>query len=114
MQLPDLPNTQEAQSKNPIEFTVKPTGEFNFRGIPDPEIVRELIVSSDFHQSQNRKAKSEAETLAANEARLVNLMTIGFLGTSFIVCAICAFLNFNRPTGGINNVNREPNRGYCP
>ena len=116
MQLPDLPSTQEAQSKSPIEFTVKPTGEFNFRGIPDPEIVRQLVVSSDFHQSQNRKAKSEAEVRADNSARITNIATVSFLGLSFSVLFVCIFLNLNRPTEGGNNNGRIHgfDRRYCP
>jgi hypothetical protein len=102
---------QDQSQREPIQFTVKPTGEFSFNGIPDPEIVRELLTSSDYQRDQQRRAKTELEQRMQDEARIVNVMTIGFLGTSFLVCILCAFLSIqSSQSGGINN-DRELIRG---
>ena len=115
MQLPDLPAQEAQSSKSPMQFTVKPTGELHFQGIPDPDIVRDLIVASDFHQSQNRKAKSEAEARADNSARITNIVTVSFLSLSFSVLCVCIFLNLNKPEGTNNNGRIHGfDRGYCP
>ena len=118
MQFPDLPDIWEEEittpTQKPIEFTVKPTGEMSFKGVPDSEIVRQLIVTSDYHKDQNRRQQSESEKRIDDESRMVNLMTIGFLGTSFLVCILCFFLsiNKNQNQGNLNYVG-EPIRRTC-
>lgn len=117
MVFPDLPDIWEEETttqEKPIEFTVKPTGEMSFKGSPSPEIVRELMTSSDYQRDQQRRYESETEQRISEESRMVNLMTIGFLGTSFLVCILCFFLsiNKNQNQGNLNYV-REPIRRTC-
>jgi hypothetical protein len=95
MQFPDLPDIWEEEEKNtqlnPIEFTVKPTGETTFKGIPTPEIIRELMVSSDYQRDQNRRYETEIK----KQSQGVEIMIIGFLGLSIIVSFLCLFLSSN-------------------
>jgi|688.fasta_scaffold1287171_2 hypothetical protein len=123
MQFPDLPDlweeetqTQEKSREKPIEFTVKPTGEMSFKGVPDSDIVRQLIITSDYHKDQNRRQQSESEKRIDDESRMINLMTIGFLGTSFLVCILCFFLSINKNQNqnqGNLNYAGEPIRRNC-
>lgn len=115
MQFYNLPDPwEETTTKNPIEFTVKQNGEMTFKGSPSPDIVRELIVSSDYQRDQQRRYESEIEQRINEESRMVNLMTIGFLGTSFLICILCFFLSINKSQnqGNLNYVG-EPIRRTC-
>ena len=100
MQHRNLPDPWEETTtqtpKNPIEFTVKPTGEFTFKGSPNPDLVRQLIVSNDYHQDQYRRHKSETEQRIDSQAQMTNYLTIGFLGTSILVLAACLILSANK------------------
>ena len=117
MQHHNLPDPWEETTtqalKTPIEFTVKPTGEFTFKGAPNPDLVRQLIVSSDYHQDQHRRHKSETEQRIDAQAQMTNYLTIGFLGTSILVLAACLILsaNKNQNQQGINNYDGQFIRG---
>ena len=117
MPVPGLPDMWEEETQTqsgPIEFTFKPTGEMSFKGNPNSDIVRQLITTSDYHKDQNRRQQSESEKRIDDESRMINLMTIGFLGTSFLVCILCFFLsiNKNQNQGNLNYVG-EPIRRNC-
>lgn len=90
--------------KNPIEFTVKPTGEFTLKGSPDPDLVKQLIVANDYHQDQYRRHKSEEQKRIDRQAQMTNYLTIGFLGTSLLVLASCVLLSVSKQQdqGNIN------------
>lgn len=120
MQFPDLPDTWEEetitqQPKKEVEFTVKPTGELTFKGEPSSDIVRQIITSTDYHRDQDRRYQSEIEQRVSDETRMVNLMTIGFLGTAFLVCILCGFLSFNSKSNNQGNINYDGQfvRGAC-
>jgi hypothetical protein len=98
----------------PIEFTRKPTGEVQFKGNPNSDIIQQLITSSDYQASSDRHSKQEVEILNAKAADRLNLLTICFLGTSFIIAIICFFWSYNaNKEGSNNNVNREFIRRTC-
>lgn len=109
MLFPDLPIMEEAtkdiqlQSQlQQTEFTVKPTGEVSVKGNPDPELIRQLLVSADYQQDQNRKH----ETTIKSQQQGVEMMIVGFWGATFLVVIISLFLSLNQrqqPHRSINN-----------
>ena len=105
MQPHSLPDPwEETTIKNPVEFTVKPSGELIVKGSPSSDIVQQLIQANDYHQDQNRRIKSEADRRIDEQSKMINLMTLGFLGTSLLVVIACFFLSFNsnQNQGNIN------------
>ena len=102
MQFPDLPDIWEEDTiikSNPPEFivrpqnfnvSVKPNGEFNFQG-NDPEVVRQIITTTDY----NRAASRSQELEILKQARNVDMMTLGVLGSSILVSFLCLFLSIN-------------------
>lgn len=106
MQQHNLPDPwEEVTTKNPVEFTVKPTGELIVKGSPSPDLLQQLINANDYHQDQNRRIKLEADRRIDEQSKVVNLMTLSFLGASFLVLIACFFLSFN-------NNNRQGNINY--
>ncbi|WP_322694701.1 hypothetical protein [Nostoc sp. DedSLP03] len=96
----------------PIEFTMKPTGEVKFKGTPDADIIQQLVASSDYQVSSDRTSKQEIELCNAQAADRITLLTICFLGASFIITIVCFFWSYNANKEGSNsNVNREFIRG---
>lgn len=107
-------STQEeaiAPSPQPMQFTVKPSGELNFKGTPNKDLIQQLMVSSEYLASSNKQIERERNKATDR----INLLTICFLGSSFIVAIACFFWSFNASTNkDLNNVNREFIRGdYC-
>ena len=104
MQFPShLEIEEDINQLNPVELTVKSTGEFVFKGSPDPRLIDKLIVASDYHQDQNRRfkseleqRKSELEQRISDEAKMTNAMTITFLGLATLTLILCAFLSINK------------------
>lgn len=98
MQSHDLQSLKEVQQTsnipllNQAEFTVKPTGEVQIKGNPNPELIRQLLVSSDYHQDQHRRYKSEIE----RQQKQVDFMVVGFLGCTFLLSIFCLFLTVNQ------------------
>ncbi|MEH2135419.1 hypothetical protein [Nostoc sp.] len=111
----DFLNLAQIEAPNPhlseIRFTVKPSGELNFKGAPSTDVIEQLMASSDYLASSDRQI--QRETNKATER--INLLTICFLGSSFIVAIACCFWSVNANHGDVNNnVNREFVRGtYC-
>lgn len=99
MQYPELLNLEEVNRRIETEFTVKPTGEVQVKGNPDPELIRQLLISSDYQQDQNRRYKSEVE----RQARQVDFMVIGFLGCTFLLSMFCLFLTVRDQRQGVSN-----------
>ncbi|MFM5926243.1 MAG: hypothetical protein ACKO86_16045 [Dolichospermum sp.] len=104
---------EETTTKNPIEFTVKQNGDLTFKGSPSPDIVEELITSFNYQCDQQRRYELEIEQRINKESRMVNLMTIGFLGISFVVCILCFFVSINKSQKGNLNYVAEPIRRTC-
>ena len=105
MEFPSHLEIEDINYLNPVELTIKSTGEFTLKGPPDPLLIDKLIISSDYHQDQNRRLKSEAEQrkLALeerinDEAKMTSALTITFLGLATLTLIICAFLSINKPT----------------
>lgn len=98
MQSHDLQSLKEVQQTsnipllNQAEFTVKPTGEVQVKGNPDPELIRQLIVSADYQKDQDRRYKSEIE----RQQKQVDFMVVGFLGCTFLLSIFCLFLTVNQ------------------
>ena len=99
MQFPShLEIEEDINPLNPVELTVKSTGEFILKGSPDPHLIDKLIVASDYHQDQNRRVKSELEKRISDDAKMTNAMTITFLGLATLTLILCAFLSINKST----------------
>lgn len=92
LSLKEVQQTSNIQSPNQTEFTVKPTGEVQVKGNPDPELIRQLITSSDYQKDQDRRYKSEIE----RQQKQVDLMVVGFLGCTFLLAIFCLFLSINQ------------------
>lgn len=91
----DRPISEELK---PIKFSVKPSGEINFEGVPDDNIIRQIITTTDYHRDQDRNQKSEdksQESEILKQARNVDMMTLGVLGSSILVSFLCLFLSIN-------------------
>lgn len=114
MQSQDLQSLKEVQKTNNIqlqsqtEFIVRPTGEVQVKGNPDPELIRQLMVSADYQKDQDRRYKSEIE----RQQKQVDFMVVGFLGCTFLLSIFCLFLTINQrnQTQGASN-NGESFRG---
>lgn len=108
--------TQEeaiAQPRTLIEFTVKPTGELKFKGVPDQDTLQQLVTSSDYLATSDRQVKRELQILNNKAADRINLLTICFLGASFLLAIACFFWSYNANQGETTHVNRESVRGNC-
>jgi hypothetical protein len=109
----DFLNLAQVEASNPkpntMQFTVKPNGELNFKGTPNTDIIQQLMASSDYLASGDRQIEREKNRATDR----INLLTICFLGSSFIVAIACVFWSFNANHGDVNNVNREFVRGAC-
>jgi hypothetical protein len=99
-----------------IAFTLRSTGETKYEGVNDQEIVEQLLHNADYNRDQYRKAQLELDKKIRDEVTLTNVMTIGFLGISFITCIVCAYLTVNKPTitRSTGYVDRTVIRGDCP
>lgn len=87
-----------SEELKPIKFSVKPSGEINFEGVPDDDIIRQIITTTDYHRDQDRNQKSEdksQESEILKQARNVDMMTLGVLGSSILVSFLCLFLSIN-------------------
>lgn len=108
-----LSTQEEATSPplQPMQFTVRPDGELKFQGTPNTDIIQQLMTSSEYLASSNKQIERERNRATDR----INLLTICFLGSSFIVAIACFFWSFNASTNkDLNNVNREFIRGdYC-
>jgi hypothetical protein len=114
MQPHSLPDPwEETTIKNPVEFTarptgepiefkVKPNGEFNFKGVPDDNVIRQIITTTDY----NRAAARRQELEITKQAKNIDLLSLGVLGSSILVSIICLFISLNnkeQPQERINN-----------
>jgi hypothetical protein len=113
-------NTQEeaiAQPKKPIEFTVKPTGELKFKGVPDADTLHRLVASSDYLADSDRRANQQIQIMNNKAADRINLLTICFLGASFLLAIASIFWSYNSNSNsnqrGIVNESRGFVRGSC-
>ena len=114
MQHHSLPDPwEETTTKNPVEFTVRPTGEpiefkvkpdgeFNFKGVPDDNVIRQIITATDYNRAATRRQELEITKQAKN----IDLLSLGVLGSSILVSIICLFIslhNKQQPQERINN-----------
>lgn len=102
----------------PVKLTVKPTGDFKVEGHPDHDLIERLLTSSDYHISLNRQESLEIEKYRLDiqkqiqmDAQRTDTIIISFLGLTFIVIIIAAFLSINR-TQEHQNV-RQHTPGTC-
>ncbi|MFM5935947.1 MAG: hypothetical protein ACKOQ2_09560 [Dolichospermum sp.] len=96
---------------NTAEFTVKPSGEVQVKGNPDPEIIRQLLTSADYQQDQNRRH----ETAIRSQQQMAEMMIIGIFGATFLLVLISLFISFNqrRDNQEINNNGQSIRRISC-
>lgn len=87
----------------PVKLTVKPTGDFKVEGHPNPDLIERLLTSSDYHASLNRQESLEIEKYRLDiqkqiqmDAQRTDTIIISFLGLTFIVIIVAAFLSINR------------------
>ena len=98
-----------SEELKPIKFSVKPSGEINFEGVPDDNIIRQIITTTDYHRDQDRNQKSEdksQESETLKQARNVDMMTLGVLASSILVSLLCLSLSSNskqQSQGSANN-----------
>lgn len=86
----------------PIEFKVKPNGEFNFKGVPDDSVIRQIITTADYNRAADRRQELEITKQAKN----IDMLSFGVLGLSILVSIICLFIslhNKQQPHGSVNN-----------
>lgn len=102
----------------PVKLTVKPTGDFKVEGHPNYDLIERLLTSSDYHVSLNRQESLEIERYKLDiqkqiqmDAQRTDTIIISFLGLTFIVIIIAAFLSINR-TQEHQNV-RQYTPGTC-
>ena len=82
----------------PIKFSVKPSGEINFEGVPDDDIIRQIITTTDYHRDQDRNQKSEniaQDSEILKQAKIVDMMTLGVLASSILISLLCLALSLN-------------------
>lgn len=85
-----------------IKVSVKPSGEFNFEGVADDDIIRQMITTTDYNRSATRN--HELEIL--KQSKNVDMMTLGVLASSILVSLLCLLLSFNskqQSQGSANN-----------
>jgi hypothetical protein len=115
MQPHNLPDPwEETTTKNPVEFTVKPSGEpiefkvkpdgeFNFKGVPDDNVIRQIITATDYNRAATRRQELEITKQAKN----IDLLSLGVLGSSILVSIICLFISLHnkqqQPQRSVNN-----------
>lgn len=114
MQPHNLPDPwEEMTTKNPVEFTVRPTGEpiefkvkpdgeFNFKGVPDDNVIRQIITATDYNRAATRRQELEITKQAKN----IDLLSLGVLGSSILVSIVCLLIslhNKQQPQERINN-----------
>lgn len=90
------------KSSKPIKVNVKPSGEFNFEGVADDDIIRQMITTTDYNRSATRN--HELEIL--KQSKNVDMMTLGVLASSILVSLLCLSLSFNskqQSQGSANN-----------
>lgn len=115
MLFPDLPDIWEEETitqqssptdiakpigekPKPIKFSVKPSGEINFEGVPDDDIIRQIITTTDYHRDQDRNQKSEdrsQESEILKQAKNIDMMTLGVLASSILISLLCLVLSLN-------------------
>ena len=96
----------------PIEFKIKPDGEFNFKGVPDSDVIRQIITTTDYHRDQNRDQESEI----LKQAKNIDMMTFGVLASSILISFLCLFLSFNnkqQTQGSVVNNGQFLRGTYC-
>lgn len=122
MQFPNHLEIQEEITSQipqpPVKLTVKPTGDFKVEGHPNPDLIERLITSSDYHINSNRQDSLEIEKYRLDiqkeiqmDAQRTETAIVSFLGLTFIVIIIAAFLSINR-TQEHQNV-RQYTPGTC-
>ena len=79
------------KSSKPIKVNVKPSGEFNFEGVADDDIIRQMITTTDYNRSATRN--HELEIL--KQAKIVDMMTLGVLASSILISLLCLTLSLN-------------------
>ena len=87
----------------PVKLTVKPTGDFKVEGHPNLDLIERLITSSDYHIDSSRQNSLEIEKYKLDiqkqiqmDAQRTETAIVSFLGLTFIVIIIAAFLSINR------------------
>ena len=107
MQQQDLLNlaeqTQEIPPTLKTQITVKPSGEISVTGNPGEEILKQLIKSSDYHKEQIRVSEDyhqsqqrRLEETIKNRQSSIDLLVVGFLGSTFLVVIVCFFLTLSK------------------
>ena len=97
------------EKSKPIKFSVKPSGEINFEGVPDDNIIRQIITTTDYHRDQDRNQKSEdrnQESEILKQAKNTDMMTLGVLASSILISLLCLILSLNnkqQQQGSANN-----------
>lgn len=101
----DIQQTQ----KNPLELTVKPGGEFAVKGSVPENILDRIITSSDYHKDKQYLIEQQIQ----RDATITNIFTISFLGLTFLVLILCAYLSINKSTNQEHQNVRQHIRGTC-
>jgi Zn-finger nucleic acid-binding protein len=119
----DIQQTQ----KNPLELTVKPGGEFAVKGSIPEDILDRIITSSDYHKDKQYRAEQQSrrdakyhkdqqyriEQQIQRDATITNIFTISFLGLTFLVLILCAYLSINKSTNQEHQNVKQHIRGTC-
>lgn len=95
--------------KNPLELTVKPNGEFAVKGSVPEDILDRIITSSDYHKDQQYRIEQQIQ----RDATITNIFTVSFLGLTFFVLILCAYLSINKSTNQEHQNVRQRIQGTC-
>ena len=98
----DFTDRPIGKSSKPIKVNVKPSGEFNFEGVADDDIIRQMITTTDYNRSASRN--HELEIL--KQSKNVDMMTLVVLASSILVSLLCLVLSLNnkqQQQGSVNN-----------
>ena len=88
-------------SGEPIEFKVKPDGEFNFKGVPDDNVIRQIITATDYNRAATRRQELEITKQAKN----IDLLSLGVLGSSILISIVCLFISLNNKQQSQERIN---------
>ena len=88
----ELTDRPIGKSSKPIKVNVKPSGEFNFEGVADDDIIRQMITTTDYNRSATRN--HELEIL--KQSKNIDMITLAVLASSILISIVCLFLSLNK------------------
>lgn len=106
------PLSLDLQETTPkTQFTVKPDGEISVSGNPSSQVIKELIKSADYHKEQSRASndyhqsqKRRLEEKIKTRQSSIDLLVVGFLGSTFLVVIVCFFLTLSKSNQQVSEV----------